>query len=421
MRPVPKILFINRYFCPDLSATSQMVSDLAFALAACGDSVCVVTSRQRYEYPQDRLPSRERLQGVDVRRVWTTRFGRSNLLGRMLDYASFYFAAFVELLRVARRGDIIVAKTDPPLISVVAWVVSRMRRARLVNWLQDLFPEVAVGLGVVTRRVWVAPIVWLRNCSLRAAEVNTVLSEAMRRRLIMNHVVPARVEVIPNWADGTRVRPVAHESNALRREWGLADQFIVGYSGNLGRAHEFQTMLGAMQRLRGDTGTVFVFIGGGVGMAGLQEAVASAGLANCRFLPYQPAERLAESLSAPNVHLVSLRPQLEGLIVPSKIYGIAAAGRPAIFIGAADGEVANLISACGFGFTVAVGETDELVECLLALKRDSRLSAGMGERARACFERYYERAHGVRRWRTLLDSVSKRGREQSEKLDEAAP
>lgn len=391
-----------------------MVSDLAFALAAGGDSICVVTSRQRYEHSRDRLPSRERLHGVEVRRVWTTRFGRSNLAGRMLDYASFYFAAFAELLRVVRRGDVIVAKTDPPLISVVAWAVSRMRGARLVNWLQDLFPEVAVALGVVARRAWVGPIVWLRNGSLRAAEANAVLGEAMRLRLVANRVVPTRVQVIPNWADGGRVRPVPRESNALRREWGLEDRFVVGYSGNLGRAHEFRTMLGAMQRLRKDPEFAFVFIGGGAGMVGLREAVASAGLTNCRFLPYQPAERLAESLSAPDVHLVSLRPQLEGLIVPSKIYGIAAAGRPAIFIGAADGEVANLISACDFGFTVGVDENGELVERLRNLKDGPRLAAEMGQRARACFEHRYERAHGVRRWRTLLDSVSGKERKRSE-------
>lgn len=109
-----RILFVNRYFYPDLSATSQMVSDLAFALAARGESVWVITSRQRYEDPQERLRSREHLRGVEVRRIWTTRFGRVRLLGRAVDYLSFYWSAFFALLILARAGDVIVAKTDPP-------------------------------------------------------------------------------------------------------------------------------------------------------------------------------------------------------------------------------------------------------------------------------------------------------------------
>ena len=142
-----KIVFVNRYFYPDHSATSQMLTELAFELARDGREVCVVTSRQRYEDPNAVLESRESVRGVQIHRIWTTRFGRSVLVGRALDYASFYLSSFGRLCALLRAGDVLVAKTDPPLISVVAMTATKFRGAFLVNWLQDLFPEVAMALS----------------------------------------------------------------------------------------------------------------------------------------------------------------------------------------------------------------------------------------------------------------------------------
>ena len=143
-----RVVFVNRYFHPDHSATSQMLSDLAFHLAARGWDVEVVTSRQRYDDARRSLPSRETVRGVDVRRVWSTRFGRGFLPGRALDYATFYVSAFFALLRRGGRDTTIVALTDPPLISVVAALAAMLRGATLINWTQDLFPEVAEALGM---------------------------------------------------------------------------------------------------------------------------------------------------------------------------------------------------------------------------------------------------------------------------------
>ena len=142
------IIFLNRFFYPDHAATSQLLSDLAFALADGGREVHVITSRQRYDEPESLLPARERIRGVEVHRVWTSRFGRNWLPGRTMDYLTFYTSAAWTLFRLAHSDHVIVAKTDPPLISAVAAMVARLRGARLVNWLQDLFPEVAVASGL---------------------------------------------------------------------------------------------------------------------------------------------------------------------------------------------------------------------------------------------------------------------------------
>ena len=136
-RRAPSVLFLNRFFHPDHSATSQMLSDLAFALAEHGRQIRVITSRQCYDAPEVQLAARETVGGVEIHRVWTSRFGREKLVGRAVDYTTFYFSAARTLWRLARRGDVIIAKTDPPMLSIVAAPIARWRGAKLVNWLQD--------------------------------------------------------------------------------------------------------------------------------------------------------------------------------------------------------------------------------------------------------------------------------------------
>ena len=278
---------------------------------------------------------------MHIHRVRTSRFGRQGLAGRAIDYASFYLAACVRLASIAERGDIVIAKTDPPLISVPAGLVARLRGARLVNWLQDVFPEVAERMGMRIGLV-AGAIRSARNASLRGAVMNVVLGERMRA-LVRAAVPDARVEVIHNWVDGEAIVPVAAASNALRAEWGLADKFVVAYSGNMGRAHEFETILEAADSLRDDARIVFVFIGGGHQRARLETQARARNLQNVVFKPYQAQDRLAQSLGAADLHLTTMLPAMEGLIVPSKIYGILAAGRPTLHVGDPGGEIAAIL------------------------------------------------------------------------------
>ena len=400
------VIFVNRYFYPDHSATSQLVSDLAFHLAARGHRVRVVTSRQRYDVPGARLTAREQIRGVDVQRVWTFRFGRASLPGRALDYLSFYLSAGWQILHSARPGDVVVAKTDPPLISIVAGWAARWRGAKLVNWLQDLFPEVAAALGIglawgLTGRALVA----LRNGSLRRAVLNVEIGEGMRTRLLAEGVDDQRVRVIHNWCDDAHIRPLPAASNPLRRAWGLADRFVVGYSGNLGRAHEIDTLLTAAERLAQEAEIVFLFIGGGAALERLRSEAEARGLANLCFKPYQPYERLPESLSVPDVHLVILRPELEGLIVPSKFYGIAAAGRPTIHVGAMDGEIPRWLLDAEAGLAVAQGDGEGLALAILRLRDDAALRERMGRNARLLCEAQFSRPAALELWVAALTAA----------------
>ena len=408
---MPRLIFVNRYFFPDHSATSQMLTDLAFALAHdSGLDIHVVTSRQAYDSPTANFRALESVGGVTVHRVWTSHFGRNQLLGRAFDYFSFYLSAFVCLLRLAEQNSIMVAKTDPPMISVVAAVVAKLKSAVLVNWVQDLFPEVAASLGVkVVRGPLFSILKRARNASLRLARCNVVIGELMAERLIKEGVPVSQVEVIHNWADGTTIRPIEPEANPLRTEWGLDGKFVVGYSGNLGRSHEFATILDAATQLQAHPDILFLFIGGGANLQWVEQQVASRGLTNVMFKPYQARERLAESLSAADVHLITLKPELEGLIVPSKFYGIAAAGRPVAFIGDDDGEIGRLVRQAQCGFSVSQGNGEALRNQLLALYRDANLRRDMGNSARTAFDRMFSLKTSLDLWEALIRRLSEKG------------
>ncbi|HYH08070.1 MAG TPA: glycosyltransferase family 4 protein [Thermoanaerobaculia bacterium] len=363
--------FVNRYFHPDHSATSQIASDLAFHLASRGWEVSAITSRQRYDDPRARLAAHDVANGVRIQRVWSTRFGRAGLAGRAVDYLTFYASAFFAIAR--QRDSVVIAMTDPPLTSVIAAFTGK----RIVNWVQDLFPEVAESLGIRAPRF----LRTIRDWSLRRARVNVVLGDLMAAR------VPKAV-VIHNWADAN-LSPVPVEN----------DRFTVGYSGNLGRAHEFETILGAMRSL---SEVRFLFTGGGAQL----EAVKRAATSNAEFRPYAPREKLSESLSAADAHLVSLQPSLEGLIVPSKFYGVLAVARPVIFIGAHDGELARVIREHRCGVVIAPGDVAGLTNAIAQLAADRDEAREMGRRGRELYLARFAPHRAFAAWERVLEEIS---------------
>jgi colanic acid biosynthesis glycosyl transferase WcaI len=414
-----RVLLINRYFYPDHAPTGVLLSDLAFSLSRQGVQVTVIASRLRYDSGDQLTSSPETVNGVDIHRIWTSARGRSGLFGRGLDYGSFYLSGAWRLWRLARGDDIILAKTDPPLLSVMVAVIAKLRRAKAVNWLQDTFPEVAEALNVggSAGRLAFRLMRPLRNWSLRAARMNVVVGEAMSAYLNKQGIAPDKIRVISNWADGTLIVPIAPAQNDTRKKWGLNDRFVVGYAGNLGRSHDVDTIIEAIALLHQRAidspaddiarRVTFVFVGGGAQHAKLQREVSQRQLTNVQIHPYQARQHLAEILGVADVHLVSLNPVLEGLIVPSKFYGIAAAGRPGLFIGASDGEIARLIDRCGCGLTVASGDDRALMDRILQLASDPELCAHMGARARAAFEKYWDKTRAVEQWAEVLKMTSR--------------
>jgi glycosyltransferase involved in cell wall biosynthesis len=399
-----RIVFINRFFHPDHSATSQILTDLAMWLSRCGEDVHVIASRQLYDSPAAHLPSHEMVQGVTVWRVAATRFGRDALLGRAFDLLSFYVVASWALYRIARRGDVVVAMTDPPLLSVAAAFIARIRDCKLVNWIQDLYPEIAVCLGMSWLKGAPGRILASgRNWSLERAAANVVIGCDMAGRLRSLGIPDSRVATISNWTDDEKVVP--EKSSALRNSWHLGGKFVVAYSGNLGRAHDIGAFLEAAELLKDREDIAFVFIGGGQALKRLSLQLQERGISNVQFRPYQPRELLSQSLAVADLHWLSLCPGLDGLIVPSKFYGIAAAGRPMIVVSSPTMELASLVSQWDCGVAVLAGDGVAFARAVEDLARDPERCRHMGENARRMLDAHFTKAASLEKWRNLLLSV----------------
>ncbi|MBI1867948.1 MAG: glycosyltransferase family 4 protein [Methylocystis sp.] len=402
-----RLIFINRFFHPGPSATSQILSDLVFALADQNFDIHVIAGRRRRAGATAAPAATENLCGVFIHRIAMPDLARLGLLGRAIEYAAFSVGAVAALRRHVREGDIVVAKTDPPLIAVLAGVVARRQGAKLVNWLQDIYPEVATRLDVPLVKGPVSAVLQkLRDAALQNAAVNVAIGERIAEFVAARGVAAQKIRVIPNWANDEAIAPVPPAQNPLRSRFGLEGAFIIGYSGNLGRAHEFETLLGAADLLRREKGLVFLFIGGGVYVEALRKRVCARGLDDAfMFLPAQPRGGLSNSLSLPDVHWLSLRPDLEGLIVPSKFYGIAAAGRPVIAITAKDGEIARIVETSNCGIVVEPGRSSELAAGIIRLRADRRLCDAMGANARALIEARFSRRRALEAWRQLFNNL----------------
>lgn len=405
--PMQRIIFLNRFFFPDQSATSQLVTDLACQMSTVGYETQSITSTQLFDDPEAILAGEDFVSGVHVVRIRSTHFGRKQLFGRGMDYLSYFAGCYRVLLSHLRPEDIVIAKTDPPLLSIVAAAAARKRNAKLVTWLQDLYPEVATELGVAPLNGRINRILQnLRDKSLHAANMNVVVGERMGRRLQDSGIPHSKITVIPNWSNDEDIVPIKASENPMRRELGLSDKFVVGYSGNLGRAHEFQTILSAASQLSGYQHIVFLFIGGGHSFESLSRAVGESNLNTMfRFLPYQQRDQLKYSLAIPDAHLLSLRPELEGLVVPSKFYGIAAAGRPILAIVARDGEFAPIIEQHRCGVVIEPTNGRALADTILNLSKDPDELEAMGARARDMLEKHFSRRQALSRWRSLLEAV----------------
>ena len=397
-----KVLLLNQFFHPDLSATAQMATDLCEDLAAAGIEVTAVATRGSY-LGGGRLAARGEHRGVAIRRLWATSLGKRTVWHRALDYASFYASAAVAMAALPRH-DVAVALTTPPLVAAAALVAKALRGTRLVYWVQDLYPEVAVAFGALGARSPAARLMAaVSRAVLARADRVVALGESMRERCIAAGAAADRAVVIPNWSDGAAVRSVPHRENPLRQGLAAGASCLVMYSGNLGQAHDLGTLLGAARALRDRGDVAFHFAGDGARRGEVEAAARS--LPNVRLGPYQPRERLGAALSAADLHLVSLAPELEGLLEPSKLYGVMAAGRPALFVGPPGSEVARTVERERCGLAFRNGDAAGLAAAIARLAGDGAERERMGRAAREALLRRYDRRVATARFRELLRSL----------------
>lgn len=399
--PPRRIIFLNRFYWPEEPATAQLLTDLAEALAAGGHDITVIASRPR----GGGLPSRDSHHGVRIVRAGGTRWARLGLPGKAVDFATFYFCALGRLAFTAQRGDTVVALTDPPLLGVGAWLVARLCGARIFHWVQDVYPEVA---AILTGQRWLRVVKPLRDLAWRRSDGCVTLGTDMAATLAQAGVSARKITVSPNWAPAGLTAQSTEAADPLRAAWQLEGKFVVVYSGNLGRVHDLAPVLDVAEALRDEAGIAFVFIGAGAQRAWLEAQAAGRGLSHVHFHPTQPRARLAESMALGDVHLVTLLPGCEGLVFPSKLYGVAAVGRPVLFLGPQGCELARLVTEQGLGRAFTRDEIGPMADAI----RHLRMEAGQREQLNAAAGAFGRDHAGPGRaagdWMRVLNSTESR-------------
>lgn len=393
-----RLIFVNRIYWPSAAATAQLLTDLAEGLASHGRAVHVIAAGAG---PDQR-------NGVTIHRTGGDE-QHGGLLSQAQNYWQFLRRARLQLALLARPGDVVVLMTDPPMLGAALTGIATARGAGVVHWLQDIYPEIVPAHVGAIAALPLLPLRWKRDRTWRAARCCVALGEDMTQDVIRRGVPAGRFAIAPNWAPRElNAPPPAAAVGARRAAWGLADKFIVAYSGNLGRVHEFAAVLEAAGRLQSHADIVFLFIGRGPRFDEVRAAAQARGLANIRFQPPEPRENLAAALAAADAHLVTLKPAFAHLVYPSKLAGVLAAGRPVLFVGPPAGDIARLLASeqCGAAFTPSDGAG--LAATVLSWQADPARRAQHGRAARAAYGKYFTFASALTHWEEILRRAAAR-------------
>ena len=383
-----RLLLINQFFWPDAAPTGRLLMDVACALSRDTVQMTVICGPSGYGASDDapRPP-------VRILRPSSSRFSR-NALGRVRSYGSFLAGAIVAGFRTG-RPDTVVTLTTPPLTSVFGRILKLARGCRHFIWEMDVYPDIAIDLGVLKSRSMLTCLIGaLADWSRRNADGIIVLGEEMKARLIARDIPEHKIHVAENWADGQEITPLPFPEGPL----------VVHYSGNFGLAHEIETIAAVIKALADDSRFRFVFAGAGVRRGQLEEFCRNHGVANVNFRPYSPRAELGASLAEGHLGLVTQLPQTCGSVVPSKTYGIMAAGRPILYIGPREATPARIIERFHCGWRVNLGDAVGLASLLETLSSERHLISEAGARARRAFEQHYDRPIGVSRIVKVLAS-----------------
>ncbi len=383
------VLILSQVYPPDPASVGQHMADAAAELVRRGNRVVVLTADRGYDNPGDRYPARESRDGVEVVRLPFCSFGKRSIAVRLLGGVSFVIQSVVRGLWVG-RVDVVLVSTSPPLASMGALALSWLRSAPVRYWVMDLNPDQMVALGMIAPdAVAVRLFEWLNRRILRRASDVIVLDRFMADRVNAKVDVSRKLTIIPPWPHEDHLEAIPHEANPFRQTHRLEDRLVVMYSGNHGPSNPIRTILDALARLEHEERLVGLFVGGGIGKAEVEARVSTV----IRSLPYQPLADLRYSLSAADVHVVTVGDGIVGIVHPSKVYGALAVGRPILLIGPWQSHVGDILREAEVGWHVDHGDVEGAVALLRRLlAATAQELAAPGQRARELVNRRFSKA-----------------------------
>lgn len=382
--PKKTLLVISQVYVPDPASVGQHMHDAAAELARRGYRVVVYASARGYDDPSRRYARREVRDGVHIRRLPLSSFGKGSIKVRLVAQALFLLQVMVRAVFLRRLRRILVS-TSPPAASFAALFIRFFRRVPVTFWAMDINPDQLIAMGQTDPNSLPARLLDASNRRILSKARGVVaLDRFMGERLEAKTTLAGRLAVMPPWPHESHLEPVDHADNPFREEHELQDKFVLMYSGNISPAHPVDTFLEAARRMQDDPRIVFLFIGGGTGKRAIDQFIATHDLGNLRTLPYQPLERLKYSLSAADVHLVVMGNEMVGIVHPCKVYGAMTVARPVLLLGPRRSHIGELLDEDHFGWQIDHGDVDAAVAKIQAIyATDPAKRAVMGQAGRS--------------------------------------
>jgi|SRR5215469_2954570 len=394
------ILLLNEYYPPDTSATAKMAALVAEALAK-RHHVTVVAGRPSYDpdeyYPFAFLRSDAR-NGVTVERVGSTTYPRHQMRRRVSNYLSYLALAVPRALTI--RPDVVLAMTDPPVAGITGAFVARMCGRPFVYNIRDMYPDMALGGDIVRAGPLVARWENMHRRALREATRVIVLGDDMRERILAKGVLPERIAIVRDGATPSAPLPPQHDTTVQEVRCGFP--FVVVHAGNLGFYGAWQTLLKAAELLRNENAGL-VFVGDGANRAAMQSSVN--GATNVRFLPFRPANEIPHVMAAGDLHIITVKRGLEGVVVPSKLYSTLAAARPILVVAPKECDAARIVTESGCGIAVDPDDPPALAAAIRELRSDPHRLAEMGMRSRETAQKY-ARVNELEKFALILEEAA---------------
>jgi colanic acid biosynthesis glycosyl transferase WcaI len=360
-------LIISQVYVPDPASVGQHIHDLAVNLVSRGIPVTILTAIRGYDDPRFLYKEKETIQGVRIIRLHASSFGKANIPIRLAGQFSFLIQCILYGLFAKRMGSIVVS-TSPPMASIAALTIRLFRNVRIHLWVMDINPDQTVALGKASDGdLTVRVFHFLNRRILRRSDSVIALDRFMANRIKAKLDVTAKLHVIPPWPHVQPGRTILHKENPFRDAHGMNGKFVFMYSGNMSIGSPLTTILDAALMLQDRPDIQFVFIGGGVGRQEVVEAMKKTHIGNIQCLPYQKLSEIQYSLSAADVHLVTLGESMVGIIHPCKIYGAMAVGRPILFVGPAPSHISDILKKYQIGWQVLHGDIKGMVNTVVKI------------------------------------------------------
>ena len=392
--PPTRIVILNQYYVPDVASTGHLLHELAVELVKLGFEVDVLTGRPSYGPPEtwQECPLKEVVDGVKIRRLRVARFDKNFLPGRMFNYLTFVVPMILSVLIKSRRDTVYLYTTNPPFLGAIGWFVSLFRTHHYVTLLHDAHPQLGIWVGTFKKgsmieRVWMA----INRRKYRRSKEAIVLCSAAKELVAKTYPVPPEhIHVIPNWASGEDLFPINKSESSIAKENDLIDDFVLLYSGNMGLYYDFDTVLEAAALLK-DEPFKLVLAGGGGKRNAIEKYVEENGLDNVVMMPYQPFEKLNESLNSCDASLVTIAEGIEGISFPSKLYTSLAVGKAIVALSEEWSELRQIVEHNHCGIWSALGDAEGLAKKLRGMIKDKAMTAAMSKCARDVFDMGYTR------------------------------